>query len=90
MLPPYAMGSARSGIMRHLTTAHHGVRATDEERRVFACWIDLGVPFGGSYAEATRWNEEDRRIFDYQQRKRVAFADRERLVLLEPRPFGHK
>ena len=90
MLPPYAMGSARSGIMRHLTTAHHGVRATDEERRVFACWIDLGVPFGGSYAEATRWNEEDRRIFDYQQRKRVAFADRERLALLESRPFGQK
>ena len=69
--------------MRHLTPDHHGVRTTEEERRVFACWIDLGVPFGGSYAEATRWNEEDRRVFEYQERKRAAFADRERQEIRE-------
>ena len=81
MLPPCAMGSTRSGVMRHLASEHHGVQTTEEERRVFACWIDLGVPFGGSYAEATRWSEEDRRIFEYQQRKRMDFAERERVCM---------
>ena len=83
MLPPYAMGSTRSGVMRHLTPAHHGVQATEEERRVFACWIDLGVPFGGSYAEAVRWSDEDRQVFELQQRKRMAFAEQERTAMLK-------
>ena len=80
MLPPYAMGSTQSGIMRYLTGAHHGVQTTETDRRLFACWIDLGIPFGGSYAEATRWTDEDRRVFEYHQRKREAFAAQEMRV----------
>ena len=85
MLPPYAMGSARSGIMTFLTPAHHGVKTTETDRRLFACWIDLGIPFGGSYAEATRWNAEDVKVFDYHQRKRMAFAEAERQSLAKGR-----
>ena len=81
MLLPYAMGSSRSEIMKFLTPAHHGVQTTETDRRLFACWIDLGIPFGGSYAEATRWNEEDVKVFEYHQKKREAFAERERAAL---------
>ena len=88
MLPPYAMGSTQSSVMKCLTPAHHGVRTTEEDRRVFACWIDLGVPFGGSYAEATRWNAEDVSVFDYHQKKREAFAENERLSLLKEKKAG--
>ena len=77
MLPPRAQGSAASSIMKCLTPAHHGVQTTEEDRRVFACWIDLGIPFGGSYAEATRWNDEDKNVYDYHQKKRTAFAAQE-------------
>jgi len=78
LIPPYAMGSARSAIMAKFGGGHHGAKPSDAERRVFACWIDLGVPFGGSYCEATDWTDDERRIYDYHQRKRAAFAESER------------
>ena len=77
LLPPYALGSSQSTLMRNFSAAHHGTAVTDEERRVVACWIDLGIPFGGSYAEATVWSDEERRIYDYHERKREAFALKE-------------
>ena len=80
LIPPYAMGSARSAIMAKFGGGHHGAKPSDAERRVFACWIDLGVPFGGSYCEATDWTDDERRIYDYHQRKRAAFAESERLA----------
>ena len=79
MIPPYAMGSGSSAVMAKFDGSHHGAKPSDGERRVFACWIDLGVPFGGSYCEATDWTDDMRRIYDYHQRKRAAFAESERL-----------
>ncbi|OGV64055.1 MAG: hypothetical protein A2283_05090 [Lentisphaerae bacterium RIFOXYA12_FULL_48_11] len=74
MLPPYAQGSTQSKIMEHLEPLHHGVKVSDEEKRLFACWIDLSIPFGGSYAEATTWTPDERRITEYHQDKRKVFA----------------
>ena len=85
MLPPYAQGSSQSRLTAYFEGAHHGVQATDAERRVVACWIDLGIPFVGSYCEATDWTDDDRRIYDYHQRKRAAFADCERRELMKRR-----
>jgi len=93
MLPPYAQGSTQSKIMEHLEPSHHGVVVSDAEKRLFACWIDLSIPFGGSYFEATAWTPDDRRIADYHQDKRAIFAWEEvnalrtRLELL-PLPLG--
>ncbi len=77
MLPPYAMGSTQSKIMEYLEPSHYGVQVSDGEKRLFACWIDLSIPFGGSYAEATTWSPEDRRIVEYHQDKRQIFACQE-------------
>jgi len=79
LLPPYALGSSQSALMGNFTAAHHGVDATDDERRTVACWIDLGIPFGGSYAEATDWTAKEREVFEYHERKREGFAERELL-----------
>ena len=77
LLPPYALGSSQSALMWRFTPTHHGVEVTDEERRVVACWIDLGIPFGGSYPEATDWTAEEREMYEYHERKREGFALRE-------------
>lgn len=77
MLPPYACGSTQSRLMDYFKPSHYGVQATDAERRVIACWIDLAVPFCGSYAQANTWSEEERRLYNYHQTKRVAFAEQE-------------
>jgi hypothetical protein len=53
------------------------VKVSDAEKRLFACWIDLSIPFGGSYAEATTWSPEDRKIAEYHQDKRAIFACQE-------------
>lgn len=57
MLPPYAYGSTSSPLMSYLEPSHHGVRLTQEEKERVACWIDLNVPFAGSWMELNYWDE---------------------------------
>jgi len=64
----------------------------DAENRAVAGWIDLAVPFCGSYAQANAWNRQEWRwwriesntwnrpqkeLYDYFQAKRVLFARQE-------------
>jgi hypothetical protein len=77
MLPPYACGSTQSKLMDYLEPSHYGVQVTDAEKRVIACWIDLAVPFCGSYAQANTWSQEQKERYDYFQKKREAFAKQE-------------
>ena len=93
MLAPYSCGSARSKLMDYLEPSHYDVRLTDAERRTVACWIDLAVPFCGSYAEANTWhrqepspsrrqesntwNEPQKELYEYFQTKRVLFGRQE-------------
>ncbi|OGV61683.1 MAG: hypothetical protein A2283_01725 [Lentisphaerae bacterium RIFOXYA12_FULL_48_11] len=55
MLSPYEGGSAKSKLMDYLEPSHYDIQMTDAEKRTVACWIDLGVPFCGSYAQANTW-----------------------------------
>ncbi|NLY00875.1 MAG: hypothetical protein GXY83_32695 [Rhodopirellula sp.] len=77
MLPPYACGSTQSKVMDYLEPSHYSVQMTDADKRVIACWIDLAVPFCGSYAQANTWSKEQKDRYDYFQKKRVAFAEQE-------------
>ena len=47
---PRALGSSASALMQKLTPAHHGVRATEAERRLVRLWIETGAPYPGTYA----------------------------------------
>gem|GEM_PF-276734 len=72
--PPYSFGAARSSVWRMLAQGHHEVQLTDAELRTLACWIDLAVPFCGSYVERHDWNDWYRQRYEYACNKRAAFA----------------
>ena len=72
--PPYSFGAARSSVWLMLRKGHHGAALTDAELRTLACWIDLAVPFCGSYVERNDWNDWYRQRYEYTSNKRVAFA----------------
>lgn len=74
MLPPYHTGSSKSRIMDYFERSHYDVRATDDEKRTFACWLDLLVPFCGSYTQHNTWTPEERAEYQYFQEKRRTYA----------------
>ncbi len=57
MLPPYAYGSTSSPLMDYLEPSHYGVQLTPEEKQRVSCWIDLNVPFAGSWMELNYWDK---------------------------------
>ncbi|MDZ7619892.1 MAG: hypothetical protein U1E05_23070, partial [Patescibacteria group bacterium] len=74
MLPPYHTGSSKSKIMDYLEPGHYNVNVTENEKRTFACWLDLLVPFCGSYAQHNTWTAEEKAEYDYFQEKRRIYA----------------
>lgn len=74
MLPPYHTGSSKSRIMDCFEPAHHGVQVTPDEKRTFACWLDLLVPFCGSYTQHNTWTPAEQAEYGYFQQKRHAYA----------------
>lgn len=57
MFPPYSYGSTSSPLMNYLELSHYGVQVSDEEKRKVARWIDLNVPFCGSWMELNFWDK---------------------------------
>ena len=74
MLPPYHTGACRSKIMDYLEPAHYNVKVSENERRTFACWLDLLVPFCGSYTQHNTWTDPEKAEYSYFQQKRRAYA----------------
>lgn len=77
MLPPYHTGSSKSPLMKYLEPSHYNVKVTDSEKRTIACWIDLLIPYCGSYPEANIWTDEEKEIWKGLIQKRRAFAQQE-------------
>ena len=81
--PPYSFGSARSATWKMLAAGHPDgngkarVALSDVELRKIACWIDLCVPYCGTYVERNSWSAWHQQRYVYGQNKRVAFAWRE-------------
>lgn len=77
MLKPYEYGSGNSQLVNYLEPSHYGVNLTQEEKNVISCWIDLGVPFCGSYTESMAWPEDQKKIYEHYQQKRLIYAEEE-------------
>lgn len=77
MLPPYFTGSSQSRIMGFFEPTHYDVKVSEVEKRTFACWLDLLIPFCGSYPEANTWTDSEKAEFDYFQKKRKIYAELE-------------
>lgn len=67
---PYQNGSKKSNIidllMNDTDGNHSGLSITKSQIQALAAWIDLGVPFRGTYDEANTWNSNDYR--EYEER----------------------
>ncbi|MDR3228352.1 MAG: hypothetical protein LBT53_02910, partial [Puniceicoccales bacterium] len=74
-LPAYLNGSSKSKLMRFLEPTHNSVRLSTEEKRLVAAWIDLGVPFCGSYTEANLWDQNLKTRYTYFEGKRAKYAE---------------
>ena len=59
MLPPYSYGSTSSPLMNYLEPSHYNVQLSEAEKRKVACWIDLNVPYCGSWMELNFWDKLD-------------------------------
>lgn len=77
MIAPYSAGSGRSFLMNCLDSGHYGVQLSPTEKQIIACWIDLSVPFCGSYTQANTWPDQLREKYKYYQFKRKYFAEQE-------------
>ena len=51
MLPPYHAGAATSRLIKLLERGHNNVKLSSEDLRRIATWIDLLVPYCGTYTE---------------------------------------
>lgn len=69
---PRTRGSGASALFAKLD-AGHAPGLTEEEKRLLACWTDLGVPFCGDYEEGAAWSDADRARWETCRRKRTAF-----------------
>jgi len=76
-LPPYHTGASKSRIMDYFEPAHHGVKVSENEKRTFACWLDLLIPFCGSYTQHNTWTDAEKAEYNYFQEKRRAYAGAE-------------
>lgn len=74
MIPPYHAGASKSKIIDYFETTHYDVKVGDDEKRTFACWLDLLIPFCGSYSQHNTWTEAEKTEYDYFQEKRRAYA----------------
>ena len=72
-----AGGSATSSLTKRLERAHCGTDLTQDEKDTVCAWIDLAVPYCGSYLEGRAWDAEDEEAYARFQRKRVAYAAQE-------------
>lgn len=88
MLPPYHTGSSKSRIMDYFEPAHYQVKVSEAEKQRFACWLDLLIPFCGSYAQHNTWTEAEKAEYGYFQEKRRAYAAAELATLRQSRQLA--
>ena len=73
-LAPRTNGSGVSRLFTDRLDKGHAPGLTDAEARTLACWIDLGVPFCGDYAEGARWDEAGWKRWTAALEKRTRLA----------------
>lgn len=74
MLKPYETGSSKSGLIKIIEGGHKKVKLSGEEMDKLRCWIDLAIPYCGTYDEANIWSDEEKAWFKRQNEKRKRLA----------------
>ena len=68
--PAYLRGAANSPLIELLEKGHYKVQMSQEEMDKISAWIDLYVPYSGTYPEAGDWNDVEKRKYAHFQAKR--------------------
>jgi hypothetical protein len=71
LLPPFAKGSNKSAIFAERLDKGHCKTISEDEIKVLAMWVDLGVPFCEDYVEANIWNDKEKAKFQRAMDKRL-------------------
>lgn len=73
----YYAGSSKSKLIDLLKKGHGNL--TEAEIRAFECWIDMSIPFAGSYDELNTWSTHNKDYYDRTVAKRELYdkLDRE-------------
>lgn len=77
MIPPFFAGSTQSKLITMLEEGHNKVKLSQEEMDKISCWIDLLVPYCGTYLEANAWDDADTEKFWRYRRKRERYDNME-------------
>ena len=77
----HSQGSVKSPLIHMLDDGHHDVKLSKEEYHKLVAWIDLLVPFCGTYREAGDWSEKDHDYYSYYETKRKAQASEEQAAV---------
>ncbi|MDO4630116.1 MAG: hypothetical protein Q4C70_13125 [Planctomycetia bacterium] len=88
MIPADFWGARHSKIMKYLEPTHYNVQVSQHEKDLIATWIDLCVPYCGSYMEANTWDrmthtyvhfyrDKCRPAYLFQEAKRLSHAELE-------------
>lgn len=98
VLDPYQYGSKKSNVVQRLKANHSNLltegKLTEAEIQTIAAWIDLGVPFRGTYDEANIWNSNEIREFEELANMRNVYDKRDRLAkntiagIIDKTPFA--
>ncbi|MDR2345964.1 MAG: hypothetical protein LBE18_07850 [Planctomycetaceae bacterium] len=77
-------GSAKSKLISMLETGHNDVKLSPREIEILSCWIDLAVPYCGSYTESNTWNDDQKAEYAYylNKRNRMENIDKENIKKL--------
>lgn len=67
---PESAGSTQSNLITLLSEGHYSANLSEKDLSAIKAWIDLGVPFRGSYDENSNWSLEDQRHYDEMELKR--------------------
>ena len=81
---PYTSGSGTSKLMDCLERSHCGKDLSADEKEAVALWLDLGVPFCGSYLEGRLWTRAEELRYRHYQDKRLLYAREELEALCRP------
>lgn len=65
VLAPYSTGSFKSDLIDLLQSGHGNL--TKSENRAFETWIDLSIPYAGTYDENNNWSDSG--AMDYYQKR---------------------
>ncbi|MBN2473605.1 MAG: hypothetical protein JXB62_03275 [Pirellulales bacterium] len=80
MLPPYHAGASQSKLIEMLEAGHHGVELSQAEMDRFVVWIDVLVPYAGSYTEAMADDKIDRYNRFLEKRRRWQAEEAENIA----------